>query len=52
MDNIKRVVDDTLLYTKSLEDAFHQVAKYPELLGNNGIILNLEKFNCGQDVVD
>ena len=52
MDNIKRVVDDTLLYAKSLEEAFHQVAKYLELAGNNGIIFNPEKFNFGKDVVD
>ena len=52
VDNIKRVIDDTLLYAKTLEDAFHQVAKYLELAGNNGIILNPEKFNLGKDVVD
>ena len=52
MGNIKRVVDDTLLYAKNLEEAFHQVAKYLELAGNNGIILNPEKYNFGKDVVD
>ena len=50
--NIKRVVDDTLLYARSLEHAFHQVAEYLEPVGNNVIILNPEKFNFGQDVVD
>ena len=52
VDNIKRVVDDTLLYAKNLKDAFYQVAKYLELAGNNGIILNPEKSNFEKDVVD
>ena len=52
MKNIKRVVDDTLLYAGSLEHAFHQVAEYLELVGNNGTVLNPEKFNFGQDTVD
>ena len=45
-------MDNTLLYAENLADAFHQVAEYLELVGNNGIILNLEKFNFGRDVVD
>ena len=52
VNNIKRVVDNTLLHAGSLEHAFHQVAKYLELVGNNGIVLNPEKFNFGQDTVD
>ena len=43
--NIKRVVDDTLLYAKNLEEAFRQVAEYLTLVGRNGIILNSEKSN-------
>ena len=48
--NIKRVVDDTLLYAKNLEEAFRQVAEYLTLVGR--IILNSEKFHFGEDTVD
>ena len=50
--NIKRVVDDTLLYAKNLEEAFRQVAEYLTLVGRNRIILNSEKFHFGEDTVD
>ena len=50
--NIKRVIDDTLLYAKNLEEAFRQVAEYLSLVGRNGIILNSEKFHFGEDTVD
>ena len=40
--NMKRVIDDTLLYPENLEKAFTQVAEYLMLVGKNGIILNPE----------
>ena len=50
--NIKTVIDDTLLYAKNLEEAFRQVAEYLTLVGKNGIILNSEKFQFGEDMMD
>ena len=40
--NMKRVIDDTLLYAANLEKAFTQVAECLTLVGKNGIILNPE----------
>ena len=50
--NIKRVIDDTLLHARDLEEAFTQVAEYLTLVGRNGIILNSDKFSFGEDTVD
>ena len=50
--NIKRLIDNMLLYAKNLEEAFRQVAEYLTLVGKNGIILNSEKFQFGEDTVD
>ena len=36
--DVKRVIDDTLLYATDLEGAFRQVAEYLTLVGNNGIV--------------
>ena len=52
VQNVRRVIDDTLLYGKDLEEAYKQVASYLTLVGNNGIILNSDKFSFGEDVVD
>ena len=38
--NMKRAIDDTLLYAANLEKAFTQVAEYLTLVRKNGIILN------------
>ena len=50
--NMKRVIDDTLLYATDLGKAFQQVAEYLTLVGKNGIVLNPEKFAFGKDKVD
>ena len=50
--DIKRVIDDTLLYSKDIVTSFHHVAKYLTLVGENGIILNPDKFNFAEDEVD
>ena len=52
MENMRRVIDDTLLHADSIEKAFHQVAAYMTLVGKNGIILNPDKFQFAADVVD
>ena len=50
--NMKRVIDDTLLYSEDLEKAYYQVAEYLVLVGRNGIILNPDKFSFGCDEVN
>ena len=48
---MRRVIDDTLLYEDNVEKAFHQVAEYLSLVGQNGIILNPDKFEFAEDKV-
>ena len=40
VENKKRCVDDSLLYSKTLEDSFNQTAEYLTLMGENGILQN------------
>ena len=47
LKNIKRVIDDTLLYATDLDEAFKQMGEYLTLVGRNGIVLNPEKFVFG-----
>ena len=52
--DVKRVIEDTLLYTTDLEGAFKEVAdaEYLALVGKNGIVLNSDKFSFGEDTID
>ena len=50
--DIKRVIDDTLLYSKDIGSSFDKVSEYLTLVGRNGIILNPEKFHFAEDEVD
>ena len=43
VENKKRCVDDSLLYTETLGKSFIQAANYLSLMGNNGIIQCPEK---------
>ena len=51
VENKKRCVDDSLLYTETLEKSFIQAANYLSLMGNNGIIQCPEKFQFGSKTV-
>jgi hypothetical protein len=50
--DVKRVIDYMLLYATDLEGSFSQVTNYLTLVGNNGIVLNSDKFSFGEDTVD
>ena len=50
--NVHRNVDDSILHQNTVEDIFLATAKYLELLGNNGILQNPDKFQFGKKVVD
>ena len=52
VQNIKRNVDDSLLYESNIKDAFEATAKYLTLIGNNGILQNPDKFVFAKKVVD
>ena len=49
--NKVKCIDDTLLYSESIEEAFFQTWDYLKLCRDNGITLNLEKFQFCQDTV-
>ena len=46
-----KVVDDTLLYDKTIKDAFYHTLDYLSLCEANGIVINKDKFQFCQDVV-
>ena len=48
---MRRVIDDTLLYEDDIEKSFRQVAAYLSLVGQDGIILNPDKFVFAEDEV-
>ena len=49
-----KVVDDTLLWDSenSLEDHWWRVIDFLDLIGHNGIIVNIEKFQFASEAVD
>jgi hypothetical protein len=52
LKDVKRVIDDMLLYATDLEGAFRQVAENLTLVGKNGIVRSSDKFSFGEDTVD
>ena len=46
--DVRRVIDNTLLYAKDMEGAFKQVAEYLTLVGKNEIVLNSDKLSLGR----
>ena len=50
--NFIKCIDDTLLWSDNIEESFIQTVQYLELCGNNGIILNPEKFTFAADEVE
>jgi hypothetical protein len=51
VENKKRCIDNSLLYTETLEKSFIQAANYLSLMGNKGIIQCPEKFQFGSKTV-
>ena len=49
--NKTKCVDDTLLWSSNIEQAFHDAADWLRLCGANGITLNPDKFVFAQDTV-
>ena len=46
-----KIVDDTLLFDNNIKEAFYHILDYLLLCEKNGIVLNKEKFQFCQDVV-
>ena len=49
--NKTKCVDDTLLWSDSIEDSFSQACHWLNICGHNGITLNPEKFQFAEDNV-
>ena len=47
-----KCIDDTLLWSDTIQDSFFQATQWPDICGRNGITLNPEKFTFAQDVVE
>ena len=47
-----KCVDDTLLWSDTLEEAFHQATEWLDLCGRKGITLNPTKFKFAQSTVE
>ena len=45
------LVDDSILWDKTLEDNFVSVCRYLEIYGKAGLVVNGDKFQFGQDTV-
>ena len=52
VENMKRCVDDSLLYSKTLEGVFYQTTQYLSLMGRNGILQNPEMLQFGKMEVE
>jgi len=47
-----KCIDDTLMWTDSIEQSFFQAVEWLDLCGKNGIILNPSKFKFAKTTVD
>ena len=50
--NKTKCVDDTLLWSDSIEESFFQACNWLDICGKHGITLNPEKFRFAKDVVE
>lgn len=47
-----KCIDDTLMWSNTIEEAFFQAAQWLHICGSNGIILNPSKFQFAKDTVE
>ena len=50
--NKTKCIDDTCMWETSIEKAFFQTCQWINLCGQNGIILNIDKFQFAKDIVE
>ena len=51
INNKTKVIDDTLMWSPSIEKSFFQDAKFLDTCGRNGVILNPPKFSFAKETV-
>ena len=52
IDNKTKVIDDTIMWSPSIEDSFFQAANWLDTCGRNGITLNPSKFSFAKEAVN
>ena len=52
LPNKVKVVDDCLLYDNNIEESFYHAWDFLTICANNGIVLNIDKFQFCQDTVE
>ena len=52
LGQMTKCIDDTLMWSDDLKESFFQAVKWLDICGNNGIILNPEKFQFGKSTVE
>ena len=52
IDNKSKVIDDTIMWSSSIENSFFQAANWLNTCGQNGIILNPSKFSFAKETVN
>ena len=50
--NKSKCIDDTILWSNNIEQSFHQAVNWLDICGQNGIILNPQKFKFAQETVE
>lgn len=50
--NKTKCIDDTLLWSNTIEESYNQAIEWLDICGRNGITLNPDKFVFAEDVVD
>lgn len=51
VENKSKVIDDTIMWSTSVEESFYQAANWLDICGKNGIVLNPTKFAFAKDTV-
>ena len=49
--NVKKCVDDSILWANDIKENFHQVCQFLDICSNNGIIFNPKKFQFANKTV-
>ncbi len=47
-----KCIDDTLLWSSTIEESFHQAQEWLDICGRHGITLNPEKFRFARQTVE
>ena len=51
-EDFERCVDDTILWSNSIEENFYRTCEYLSLVGAHGITINPDKFNFGKEELE